>query len=134
MIRLYTVDYNKKKEKDLRGFTNKIIKNFEEAKKILNWIDINKESNKVLKVKLLYFPTPEKNSWKNFHEACDGKKGENKPTIVLCQESNNGYYWDLSGICHKDSNAFLFSLDKNKKYTGSESYIYGGKNHGPHFG
>ena len=83
---------------ELRGFTNEIIKTAEEANQILNWID--KSPSNYLKVEKLYTATLKENTSKDFHNKCDGKG----PTIVLCEELNDGYRfggyakeeWDLS--------------------------------------
>ena len=107
-------------DENFMGFTNNIIKNKNEINTIFNWID--KPPNKKIKqVELLYVLTLDKNSWKDFHNACDGKGA----TIVLCEEEIKGkrfggyttVSWDLSNKGYKDSGAFLFSLDTNKKYT-----------------
>jgi len=119
-----------------RGFTNKIIKNVDEANTLLGWID--KKPNIILKVKLLYSPTLEENSWQDFHKYCDNKG----PTIVLCEELTKGrrfggyasISWDLKNQQYRDNDSFLFSLDNNKKYTGRDKYIYTGPKHGIHFG
>jgi len=120
---------------DNEGFTNKIIKNKNEMNTLLNWI--NKPSGIKLKVKLLYTPTLEKNSWRDFHNYCD----EKGPTIILCESTSGNRFggytsvsWDLKNTSYSDSNAFLFSLDNNKKYSqGIDKQIYCGNNHGPHF-
>ena len=121
---------------DFKGFTNEIIKTAEEANQILNWIDKSPHS---LKVEKLYTATLEENTSIDFHKKCDNKG----PTIVLCEELKDGYrfggyakeQWDLSGKIKYDRDSFLFSLDKNKKYISRQGcYIYGGPNHGPHFG
>ena len=122
---------------DFKGFTNEIIKTAEEANQILNWID--KTPNTSLKVEKLFTATLEENTSIDFHNKCDCKG----PTIVLCEELKDGYRfggyakeeWELSGKVKYDKTSFLFSLDKNKKYIAQEGcYIYGGPNHGPHFG
>lgn len=117
------------------GFTNKIIKNNDEANLILN--SIHKGPNINLKVKLLYTPTLEENSWRDFHHNCD----EKGPTIVLCQSKSGrrfgGYTsisWDLKNKDYNDSHAFLFSLDNKKIYDkGKNKGIHCGEYHGIHF-
>ena len=117
------------------GFTNRIIKNKNEIDTLLNWI--NKAPLTKLKVKLLYTPTLEENSWRDFHNHCDEKGA----TIILCESTSGkrfgGYTsvsWDLKNKDYSDSHAFLFSLDNNKKYSqGNNKRIYCGNNHGPHF-
>jgi len=120
---------------DYKGFTKEIIKTPEEANQILNWID--KSQHAFLKVEKIFTATLEENTSNHFHNKCDGIS----PTIVLCKELNDGYRfggytkenWN-SGL-KRDNTSFVFSLDKNKKYTGREDrYVYGGANHGPHFG
>lgn len=121
---------------DFKGFTKEIIKTAEEANQILNWIDKSPHS---LRVEKIYTATLEENTSNDFHKKCDNKG----PTIVLCEELKDGYRfggyakeeWELSGNIKYDRNSFLFNLDKNKKYISKEGcYIYGGPNHGPHFG
>ena len=120
---------------DNKGFTNKIIKNDDEMNLILN--AIHKNPNLKIKVKLLYTPTLEENSWRDFHNYCDNKG----PTIVLCESTTGkrfgGYTsvsWDLKNTGYKDINAFLFSLDNKKIYDkGNNKQIYCGNNHGVHF-
>lgn len=120
---------------DNKGFTNKIIKNDDEMNLILN--AIHKKPNLKLKVKLLYTPTLEENSWRDFHNYCDNKG----PTIVLCESTTGkrfgGYTsvsWDLKNTGYNDINAFLFSLDNKKIYDkGNNKKIYCVYNHGVHF-
>ena len=117
------------------GFTNKIIKGIDEMNLILN--AIHKAPNMKLKVKLLYTPTLEENSWRDFHRYCD----EKGPTIILCESLSGkrfgGYTsvsWDLKNTGYSDNYAFLFSLDKKKIYNkGNDKAIYCGNNHGIHF-
>ena len=52
-----------------RGFTNKIIKNKDEVKQLLNWINPNEK----YRVNLLYDASIEENTNKDFHKYCDGK-------------------------------------------------------------
>jgi len=120
---------------DNKGFTNKIIKNDDEMNLILN--AIHKKPNLKIKVKLLYTPTLEENSWRDFHNYCDNKG----PTIVLCESTTGkrfgGYTsvsWDLKNAGYNDINAFLFSLDNKKIYDkGNNKQIYCGNNYGVHF-
>ena len=117
------------------GFTNKIIKGIDEMNLILN--AIHKAPNMKLKVKLLYTPTLEENSWRDFHRYCD----EKGPTITLCESLSGkrfgGYTsvsWDLKNIDYTDNYAFIFSLDNKKIYNkGNDKRIYCGHNHGIHF-
>ena len=44
---------------------------------------IHKKPNLKLKVKLLYTPTLEENTWRDFLNYCDNKG----PTIVLCEST-----------------------------------------------
>ena len=99
---------------------------------ILN--SINKGPNINLKVKLLYTPTLEENSWRDFHHHCD----EKGPTIILyksLQGRRFGGYTnvnlDLKNKDYNDSHAFLFSLDNKKVYDkGINKGIHCGENHG----
>jgi len=108
----------------------------EEANSLLGWI--YKKPNVILKVKLLYTPTLEENSWQDFHKYCDNKG----PTLVLCEELIKGkrfggytsISWDLKSIKYIDNDSFLFSLDNNEKYIENDKYIFGGLRHGIHFG
>ena len=114
------------------GFTNKIIKDINEMDLILT--AIQKAPNMKLKVKLLYTPTLEENSWRDFHKYCD----EKGPTIILCESITGkrfgGYTsvsWDLKNVGYADNYAFLFSLDNKKIYNkGTNKGIYCGNNHG----
>jgi hypothetical protein len=125
---------NNDNNQDLRGFTSEIIKNKEEADMLMNWI--NEQGGNLKIEKRLYKPKKETNSWSDFHEACDSKG----PTLILCEELFGKRFggfasvpWDLRGTEYYDGNAFVFSLDKKKKYSNKNNRIYCGKNHGPHF-
>ena len=133
-VNLLLNENNKKNE--LKGFENTIIKNNEEANKILKWICPNGER----KVKLLYKATPEENTNDDFHRKCDNKGA----TVVILETTKGrrfGGYNSLNWSSHEgwknDKEAFLFSLDNDKKYDviPEASYkIYAGKGHGPWFG
>ena len=126
----------KEENEDLKGFEKSIIKNKEEAQKILKWICPYNER----KVALLYKATPEENTRDDFHRKCDNKGA----TVVLIETSKGrrfgGYTslsWDTSGTWKNDLESFLFSLDNNKKYEviANATYkVYSDKNYGPWFG
>ena len=119
-----------------KGFTNKIIKNKDEVKQLLNWINPNEK----YKVKLLYDANLEENTNKDFHNKCDGKGA----TITLVESSKGKRFGGFTRISWNnniknwmsDANAFLFSLDKNKKFKviKPEYAIFGREDYGPHFG
>jgi len=125
-----------KNKEEWRGFTNKIIKNTNEVKQLLNWINPNEK----YRVKLLYNASLEENTNKDFHKYCDGKGA----TITLVESSKGkrlGGYANISWNNNlknwmNDSSAFLFSLDNNKKYKviNPQYAIYGNESYGPHFG
>ena len=105
----------KDKKDDLKGFENTIIKNNSEAVKILKWICPNNER----RVKLLYKATPEENTRDDFHRKCDNK-GATVTIIETTKGRRFGGYtslsWDSSSKWKNDKEAFLFSLDNDKKY------------------
>ena len=105
----------KDKKDDLKGFENTIIKNNFEAIKILKWICPNNER----RVKLLYKATPEENTRDDFHRKCDNK-GATVTIIETTKGRRFGGYtslnWDSSSGWKNDKEAFLFSLDNDKKY------------------
>ena len=105
----------KDKKDDLKGFENTIIKNNSEAVKILKWICPNNER----RVKLLYKATPEENTRDDFHRKCDNK-GATVTIIETTKGRRFGGYtslsWDSSSGWKNDKEAFLFSLDNDKKY------------------
>ena len=126
---------NKRKD-EWKGFTNKIIKNIDEVKILLNWID----SSQKLKAKLLYTASLEENKNDDFHKKCDGKGA----TITIVESSKGKRFGGYTRISWNnnfknwmsDSTAFLFNLDDNKKFKviKPEYVIYGDNNYGPHFG
>ena len=122
--------------KDLKGFENTIIKNKDEAKKILKWICPNSER----RVKLLYRATLEENTNDDFHRKCDNK-GATVTIIETTKGRRFGGYTSLSWSSNEgwknDKEAFLFSLDNDKKYDAIQEKIYkvySGIKHGPWFG
>jgi hypothetical protein len=101
---------------------------------LLNWID---GEGTHFKVKRIYKPTKEKNSWKDFHEACDNKG----LPIVLCEEFFGMRFggftivsWDMTNKGYSDSSSFLFNFDKSKKYPGKNAGIHCAENYGLFFG
>ena len=126
----------KENENDLKGFEKTIIKNKEEAQKILKWICPYNER----KVKLLYKASLKENTNNDFHRLCDNKG----PTVTLIESTKGkrfgGYTsldWDSTSGWKNDLEAFLFSLDNDKKYDAipNKQYkVYSGKGHGPWFG
>ena len=119
-----------------RGFTNKIIKNKDEVKQLLNWINPNEK----YKVNLLYDASIEENTNKDFHKYCDGKGA----TITLVESSKGKRFGGYTRISWNnnikdymtDTSAFLFNLDNKKKYKviKPECAIFGRDDYGPHFG
>jgi hypothetical protein len=125
MLRLRTINLNLEKNnknndlslntQDLRGFTSEIIKNGEEADMLLNWIN---EKGTNLKIeKILYKPEKDKNSWRDFHEACDGKGS----TIILYEEKFGKRFggftsvpWDLKNKEYYMEEHFYLVLIKRK--------------------
>ena len=124
------------RKKEWRGFTNKIIKNKDEVKQLLNWIN----PDEIYHVKLLYDASLEENINKDFHKKCDGKGA----TITLVESSKRKRFGGYTRISWNnniktymnDSSSFLFNLDNNKKYKviRPEYAIYGKDDYGPHFG
>ena len=105
----------KGKKDDLKGFENTIIKNNAEAEKILKWICPYNER----RVNLKYKATPEENTRDDFHRKCDNK-GATVTIIETTKGRRFGGYtslsWDSSSGWKDDKEAFLFSLDNDKKY------------------
>ena len=128
---------NEKKSKDvLKGFENTIIKNKDEAIKILKWVCPNNERT----VKLLYKATPEENTRDDFHRKCDNK-GATVTLIETTKGRRFGGYTSLSWSSLQewkdDKESFLFSLDNDKKYDvikDAKYKVYSGKEFGQWFG
>lgn len=126
----------KENREDMKGFEKTIIKNNSEAEKLMKWVCPNNER----KVKLIYKATPEENTRDDFHRKCDNK-GATLTIIETTKGRRFGGYtsvcWDSSSGWKDDKEAFLFSLDNDKKYDviQSKNYkVYSGSGYGPWFG
>ena len=120
-------------------FINEVsaILNQEDKNKLLNWLNpiLN---GKNLFLKLIYRRGNDM-SFETFHSKCDNKG----PTLVVCKSKNEkfgGYTninWESSDKGQIYENGpFIFSLNKNKKYSYTnkkKSSIYLHKQHGPDF-
>ena len=102
---------------------------------IFSWISKDQKVNK----ELLYKGTRDGDKASTFHSLCDNKG----PTLVIIVTENGsicgGYTtknWDGSYNYHADKNAFIFSLDKKKKYPPKlpKYAIYCCSTEGPSFG
>lgn len=109
----------------------------------LKKVNINKDGNNIIENKnislnLLYRATKDGDNAKDFHSKCD--KYKNNLTII---KTKKGYKfggftcesWDGNGD-KKDTNAFCFSLNKNKIYNWKKgkSSIFASPESGPVFG
>ena len=126
----------KENREDMKGFEKTIIKNNSEAEKLMKWVCPNNER----KVKLIYKATPEENTRDDFHRKCDNK-GATLTIIETTKGRRFGGYtsvcWDSSSGSKDDKEAFLFSLDNDKKYDVIQSKnvkVYSGSGYGPWFG
>ena len=100
-----------------------------------NWINRGN-----IKLSLIYKATIDSDFSNAFHSKCD----DHAPTITIIKTEEGirfgGYTtktWNCKEECKKDDNAFLFSLDKRKKYPikkGTECAIYCNNDFGPTFG
>ena len=100
-----------------------------------NWINRGN-----IKLSLIYKATIDSDFSKSFHSKCD----DHAPTLTIIKIEEGirfgGYTtktWNCNEECKKDDNAFLFSLDKRKKYPikkGTECAIYCNNDFGPTFG
>ena len=109
-----------------------IITNLIQKKQLKNWISLEKNINS----KLLFRLSIHGETIQKFHELCDNI--DNNLVIVQIQNNIFGSYstwcWDTSGKDIHESNGFLFSLNKNQKYSNINEYIHKGcKDHGPYF-
>ena len=118
-----------------------IVDSLYEKNKIKEWVyDIN-EKNIGKEIKLIYKATRDGDSASKYHHFCDNKS----PLITLIKTKKNrkfGHYTEAmliaqnKGNYSKDVKAFLFSLDKMKKYNikKADNAIWYGENYGPCFG
>ena len=122
---------------------SKIIDSYFYILLLKNWINnINNDSNKIIKTKLLYKLTKDGDSIDTFHQKCDN----NSPTLLLVETANGkkfgGYttcVWCVNKGGKKDGKTFLFSLDEKKMYKKKKEFekerdIYCRKDVGPTFG
>ena len=122
---------------------SKIVDSYFNIILIKNWINnINNESSKIIKAKLLYKLSKDGDSIDTFHQKCDN----NSPTLLLVETTNGrkfgGYttcVWSVNKGGKKDGKTFLFSLDEKKMYKKKKEHenerdIYCRKDAGPTFG
>ena len=136
---------------------NKSVLNLEEDNNFLNRMKavmsknilLSKDDDNLLKIwinrgniklSLIYKATIDSDFSNAFHSKCD----DHAPTITIIKTEEGirfgGYTtktWNCNEECKKDDNAFLFSLDKRKKYPikkGTECAIYCNNDFGPTFG
>ena len=135
-------------KKDIVGkitfkINSKIVDSYFNIILIKNWINnINNESSKIIKAKLLYKLSKDGDSIDTFHQKCDN----NSPTLLLVETTNGrkfgGYttcVWSVNKGGKKDGKTFLFSLDEKKLYKKKKEFenerdIYCRKDAGPTFG
>ena len=122
---------------------SKIVDSYFNIILIKNWINnINNESSKIIKAKILYKLSKDGDSIDTFHQKCDN----NSPTLLLVETTNGrkfgGYttcVWSVNKGGKKDGKTFLFSLDEKKLYKKKKEFenerdIYCRKDAGPTFG
>ena len=106
----------KEKEKEIEKEIDSFIlnKNDEKIKKIKEFIS----PNKTIIFKLKYRMTRDGVNFDNFHAKCDGIS----PNLLLISDNNNIFgsfakvCWEKKKCTKNDTESFLFSLNKNKKY------------------
>ena len=121
-------------------YESNIINNFEETINIKKWIYEKNYNNINKEIKLIYKATKDGDSASKYHQLCDNKN----PLITLIKTKKNkrfGHYMEqkvnVSNSSYtKDDKAFLFSLDKLKKYDikKPEYAMYYLQSHGPCIG
>ena len=124
--KLLPLKEEKEKEEKLEIFKeSKIIKNYEDKVMISNWL----KPNSKIKFNLLYQVSRDGDRTSTFHNKVNGIA----PTLTLVKTKAGykcgGYtslIWDQTGAMRKDELAFVFSLDKKKKYTIKSDQIKNG--------
>ena len=104
-----------KEEKDNIFPGSKILKNIEEKQLVLNWI----KPNSKIKLTLLYQASKDGDRISTFYSKVSNKS----PTIIIIK-ANSGFkfggyttnVWTNSNNYKQDELAFIFSIDKKKKY------------------
>ena len=103
-------------------FESTILKSEEEITQIKNWISEKKQIN----FKLLYKVSKDGDSILKFHEKCDNKG----PTLIIIKIKTgyrfggyNPLSWNIQNNYKEDPLTFIFSLDKNKKYSIKENQV-----------
>ena len=112
-------NYMKDKENIISGLKNSLIinNNFEYNKLIKKWINPN--PNIRIESKLLYRLSRDGDAISKFHELCDNK-GSTLTLFETTDGNKGGIYtplsWDSYSNWKNDLEAFMFNLNKNKKY------------------
>jgi len=119
------------KDNSIKIFDSKIEFDEELIKKWLNNREFNSE--------LLYRKTRDGSTPNDFHNRCD-----NKGITITFIEATKGYkfggytelQWDNKSGYKKDKSTFIFSINKNQKFTArnNNNSIYCGSSEGPRFG
>ena len=96
-------------------------------------------NNRKFNSELLYRKTRDGSTPNDFHNRCD-----NKGITIIFIETTKGYkfggytelQWDKSGQRKKDKSTFIFSINKNQKFTvrNNNESIYSSSGEGPRFG
>jgi hypothetical protein len=117
MERIKKLEY---KIEEIEFFQDSTIIRKNEVKMILNWIDEKYVKNKNIEIKLLYKGSLHGDGSAIFHKLCDNQG----PTISIIETTSGrrfgGYTnssWDSSsGYKQSDPTAFIFSLDRKRKF------------------
>ena len=101
---------------------------------------IPQETNKIMKMTLLYKLTKDSDQASVFHKLCD-HKGPSLTVVKTTKGYRAGGFtsisWDSSGSYKNDTKAFVFSLDRKKMYkepSNGSNAIYCNNSYGPTFG